>query len=334
MNKYIELGCSFTQEKYPDQKTLQQSISFILEELKLRKIRFSLRWNSIETQKEQISLEPYLEGLTKITSYNDSCITLNVGPIKTTDWPEVHIPHHILDSYPPLPRWPKEIPSTHPLVRKSGDYLHRLFQTLLKSLTKNQLSKIRTIQLNNEAFNPFGELLAVSSIDTELYFASIALHYFPNCTLLFNSAGKLQARKILTLMSKLPTQSILGIDYYYHTPTNDYPLIRNYNQLNLPLPWLPTMNRIRQTLLTQNNTLEFTEVQMEKWGHIEYPGYSLDSLKKTIRLLSSYIPSHQQSILLRLWGVELLSYSFITNSQSQKMVELKEFIENHNTIGI
>jgi hypothetical protein len=260
-------------------------------------------------------------------------ICLNLGPLKTADWPEVHVPEGILAKHQPLPTWPQELPSSHPLVQEAGEYLHRLCTLLKKELPLAVQNSISMLQLNNEGYNPFGELTMVMGIDTEVYFESIASTYFPGRQILFNTPGKLQAGKILQTQARLlrsKTPTVLGIDYYYHTPTNDYPIIKYINQLHLPLPWTPSMRSIKKNLTKNGNHLEFTEVQMEKWGHIEYPGTSPQALQKVIDDLSRYKPAHQKTLLLRLWGVEIFADTFLQGKQTLGMKQMLDIIRAYS----
>jgi hypothetical protein len=327
----IQLGCTFTPEKYPDQNTAYEAFRFVLETLKLTKIRFPIRWNQVATNTEKIDLDYYLPFFEIATEFDELDMCLNLGPIKTTDWPEIHVPKNILDSLEKIPTWPQELQKGHELNIKGKKYLDSLCRQLKQDLSPKILGSIKIIQLNNEGYNPFGEQRVVTSTDAEVEFCKIALKHFPNAKILFNSAGKLQVRKILKTIQRLSHPSILGIDYYYHTPTNDYPLIIDINQLELPLPWIPSFQKVNQVLQSQDSTLEFTEVQMEKWGHVEYPGYSKEALEKTILKLSKYRPPWQKDVLLRLWGVELLAHIFITHQQTQEHEELVEFIRGFNS---
>jgi hypothetical protein len=294
--------------------------------MKLRHIRFALRWNKILQDDGSLSLEYYEPFFAIMEEYSDLQICLNIGPIKTTDWPEVHVPRHILESYD-TPHWPSELPVSHPLTKAAGNYLHSLCSLLRSSLNQSLLDSITILQLNNEGYNPFGEDRIVMSINSELYFESIASTYFPDRSILFNSAGRLQTKKILKTQTRLTNPSILGIDYYYHTPDNDYPILRDIDVLNLPFIWTPRMKSVIRTLQNTGNTLEITEAQMEKWGHITYPGESKVSFESMLIRLAKLKPVHQSHLLVRIWGAELFAHTFVTNSNTTQHKELLTYIQ-------
>jgi len=330
----ILIGCTFTPEKYPDQSTVLEGFRFVLDEMNLRNIRFALRWNKMLMDDGTLSLGYYQPFFDIMNEYDDIVLCLNLGPIKTTDWPEMHVPRSIMDSLKSIPRWPRELPASHEITKVAGDYLHRICRLLQKQLPEHIINSIKILQLNNEGYNPFGEDRIVMSIDSELYFESIASTYFPGRAILFNSAGRLQNRKILNTQSRLNAPSILGIDYYYHTPDNDYPILRDIDVLDLPFVWTPSMQSVIKALEKTGNTLEITEAQMEQWGHITYPGESLDAFKKMLSRLTKLQPSHQETLLVRIWGVELFAHGFMGNTGgSGKHKKLLQYIASLNQLG-
>lgn len=328
----IKLGCTFTPEKYPDQDSVQDGFSFVLKKMKMKYIRFPLRWNQIQQPDGILSLERYKSYFETVSIHSPQAnICLNIGPLKTADWPEVHAPDKIIDKHQPLPHWPTELQKNHPLIQESAEYLHQLCRLLRNEMPQKSLDAIDCFQLNNEGFNPFGHHNIVMSVETELFFESIVHAYFPGRQTLFNSSGRLQLGKCLEAGNKSLSPARIGIDYYYHTPYNDKPIIKNIDTLDLPFFWTPSMKKTIREIEKSRHILEFTETQMEKWGHITYPGNSVQALESIIQRLVKYKPKHQEALLLRLWGVELLSYEFIKGTQTNEQEKMLELIQHYNT---
>ncbi len=328
----VEIGCTFTPEKCPDQNLSLESFEYCLRVLNIKQLRFPLRWNSIQKDDGSLDLSAYLPYFEVMEKFDDLQICLNLGPIKTTDWPEIHIPQFVLKDLPKVPTWPFELPLDHKLVDTSSQYLDNLCALLTQKLSAKVIDSITIIQLNNEAFNPFGEPRIVLSPMSELHFAKICSKYFKNKQYLFNSAGRLQVNKILKTLNLFERngfgKNILGIDYYYHTPTNlRFP---NLDPLSVSMAHNFGMQKLVNKLSKQNFDLEFSELQMEKWGEITHPADSLESLKYALTRSTQYLPTHQKKLTVRLWGVEILACKILSNQLEGEEVEMVKVISEVN----
>jgi hypothetical protein len=336
--KYLDLGCTFTPEKCESKEHALFALQFCVETLKMKEIRMGLRWNNVEKAPGTLSLEYYKEYLEYCFAHNVH-ICLSVGPIKTPDWPEEHIPEFVLDkSIKKL----SKITAQDSISQKSLEYINSLLLLLKSEFTQSQLDCITCIQPENEAFLWYGaHYLRLSRDHVQRVVAVIHTH-FPNKKILLNSNGRLNLRSIHLVINRAYTQNtipfsqfIIGLDYYYIT---QYSYKLNVSGWMDPIGISMPFDMSCKTLCTVSNqksiTLEVTEAQMEPWHPITTPGNSLSSLKYVLtRCLEGILSNlNQPRLVIRLWGVEYLSKQFMHQTQTQEHVLMRDLIAHINTL--
>lgn len=339
----INIGCSLNPEhqvfeSIEDSQRRKKKIfdcaKFIVEDLEMTEIRLSIRWNRV-FENGKINFAYYNDIFRYFLNQNVK-ICLNIGPIKTMRWPEEHVPSEILNVIKKVPKKGSVIRVEDELAQLSIKYLEQLLKLLKNTFSETQLNKIISWQLNNEAFNKFGEHKWITSLELESEFIKIVKRAFPNSKILLNSSGRNNMRKNLELIKKTefdPSSFILGYNYYYKVPGQAENFILKYlDNLILTNPFSIGTRRLKQLSSRQDFEIEVAELQAEPWLHLKSPGNSAKEFKfAIIRSIQDMLNLDQsEKSVIRYWGIEELIIKFLTNEISDEHKEIFEIIHSIN----
>lgn len=309
------LGASFSPE-YCEQIGIKDPLEapkFIHKELGIKNIRFGLRWNKIDNGKE-LSLDYYRKYLDYLFR-NDIEVCLNVGPIKVFRWPEEHIPAYLQDYYI------SNVQDTSDIAQKSKAY----FTNLMHLLQEEYGSHINNVifQVENEAFNRFGHIKALMSLEYVFSISKILFERYPNASLMIDSSGRTNLRKIVKLFERIratdsfhPESLILGINYYFKLP-HTLPFFKSFDPMKLTYPWDMSLRKLHRKSTEIDFSVEITEGQFEPWGVQNTPGNSYEDFVYLLDKCKEIFPSKQKKKLVRLWGVEEFAKKFLDNSKNK-----------------
>lgn len=334
----LQIGCSFAPELWQTGEIsggdALTALKVIVEEWGIRHVRLGLRWNRIEVAKGQLSLDAY-------KPYIDYCLKhgvklcLNVGPVKTFRWPEIHLPSHVVEDLylkNSLPADKSTIEEDSRLAKLAYRYLDKLF-ILLKTDYPSLAQRLDSIQVENEPFTSFGTYGWTSSGYYLENLAIVVKEHFPHTKLLFSSSGFKDSKKILKLFERLssdnlllPEQLILGLNYYYSLEHNhQYPHWAKMD--NLFWDKLSNLNKreLKHNLKKRGYNAEVTELQLEPWGKAITPGDSLQEFQFCLLRCLQNLSIDGKPLSVRLWGVERLASLALTgelSAESSKIIEL------------
>jgi hypothetical protein len=121
-------------------------------------------------------------------------------------------------------------------------YVKELFAYLRKTYSKEQLSYVKIIQPENEAFQSYGDHGWTMSKDYLTTLALEGLKTFPDAKILMNSAGFFNIDPIIDLFKGwvteypwLKNRLIMGYDYYTDIGPVDAPIVDKFDPMNLPI---------------------------------------------------------------------------------------------------
>lgn len=307
----MSIGCTFLPEKvenWGDAKYSLSILQFIVEDMGIKDIRLGLRWNKIELQQGKRSLAYYAPFLNYLAK--KKCrVTLNIGPIKSCGWPEIHVPDWYVQKYG-LPKR-GEIQSENELGIIALSYTEWLLQEFR---SHSIYEYVVVMQPENESYNPFGELEWTLSDGYLTALATLVRKYWSG-PLLLNSSGLFDAKKILRLWSTWPKDNlVLGIDYYY---TLDKLYNKKWTRVFDHFTLKPTYfgsRHYKQLKEDWDINIEVSEAQFEPWGRTVHPGQNLRELH-WILLRSLRFFDRENHALIRLWGVEQLADRMLKGMQ-------------------
>ncbi len=307
-SKNILFGTSFSPEL--TEEIYQQDPIHILKvihrDLDITDIRFGLRWNKIE-QNKQLSLsyyDKYIEYLLK----NKVKLCLNVGPIKTFRWPEEHIPQYLVSKVE------KNISPDSELAKYANEYLHKLL-TILKK-TYPEIGDSTSLQIENEGYNRFGHFKMRMTDEYLLEQIAVLKEYFPANKLMINSAGRQDLKKVIALFKSLTDQNvykgndlILGFNYYFKIPDvlKYVPFMNAVDPIKFSFPFNMGIKRLHKYQKDMQFDMEISEGQFEPWHTETSPGNIYDDLEYLVEKCYRYFPEDFDKKLIRLWGTEKLA---------------------------
>lgn len=334
----ISIGCSFSTE-YLEYKSgnfvnVVDAAKFIVEELGVKEIRLSIRWDKVWDD-GNINFA-YYEKVFRYFLTSDVNICLNVGPIKTMRWPEEHLPLSIINNLNALPAKGSVLKSSDELSGISKQYLTKLLKFLKEHFSESELAKIKSFQTNNEAFNRFGNYQWTIDLDLESEFIELVDDEFPTRKLLLNSSGRNNMSKNLQLIKRANlagNKFTLGYNYYYKVPGQaEIPIINKFDNLIITFPFSIRTQWLKRFAKRNDVTLEVSELQAEPWQHITSPGNSIREFKFTlIRSIQEMLNlnSHTKSVI-RFWGIEELCMRHIRNELNCEHKEIIKLIQTIN----
>lgn len=350
-----KIGCSFNPEHWVFYKEadspfvtssdkhravlVMQAAKFIIEDLKIKDIRLSIRWSEVY-KNGNIELDYYKELFNYILN-QEVKVTLNVGPIKTMRWPEETVPEDILHKLKNRPAKGDTIKLDSELGKISIVYLQALLQKLKSKFTPKQLEKITTFQTNNEAFNKFGQYSWTMSGELELKFVEIVNQEFPNKSFLFNSAGRNDLNKVINLINSLHeilnkpfSDFIVGYNYYFKVPqTAKNFILKYFDNLWIAIPGSMSTSTLKKISKKKGFAIEVSELQGEPWIGINAPGNSLSDFQYSlIRSIQAILNvSEKEESIIRYWGIEDLVVRHLYKQYNAEHKKIFALITSINT---
>lgn len=335
--KNVKIGCSFSPEhaewliaKIKIKKiTPLDLLKYIVEVLKIKHIRFGIRWNKI-VKNGKFSFA-YYKSFLDYLFLKKVKVCLNIGPIKTFRWPEDHVPIEI-----PLKKG-ESVVKNKVLSQKAIEYTNALLTHLKATYKSSQLKLIEIIQPENEPFQKFGKNKIKIDKTYLCKITEIITSHFPRAAILLNSMGNWVIHKIINFFKEIRKRKknirlILGYDYYYKSPeTFASPIL---GKLDSPahsdlLMW-NTCRSNKKNAKHFNYDIEVTEAQLEPWGKYTSPGHSfVEFYKMLIRCIKKILLPEKLS-LIRVWGIEHLALSSLISAASHDQKEILKLMSTVN----
>lgn len=335
-NKYFVEKINLSSKK--EQKVaLKSALKFLVEDLGFKYFRLKLGWDEVELKSGKLCI-PDNDIVTFEYLFSQNVeITLNIGPIKTFRYPEIHLPQRIFNKLN-IPLNKQFIfNSNNPIALEAYEYLENLCVLISSEFNKELISKlIKVIQLDNEPKSRFGMHKWLLSDDYMFQTYQIAKKYFPNQKFLINSPFipfditeilqpdiKLCSDFIKKASNKIKIDFIIGINFYNYVPN-----ILKIPILNIYPDNYSIFESLYGSILQLKDILpleyQVTESQFEPWGDkypFNIPGKSLEHLKYSLlRHLYKLTILNSSITKVYLWGGE----EFALNQKNN--VEIIDFI--------
>jgi hypothetical protein len=327
----VQIGCTFIPERlshegYKDEQILEV-FDYIVQTLKIKKIRIGFRLYEVDLVNENIGI---YEDLITYCSQNDVEICANFGPIKCCGWPEIHFRDEFYEALKPFPKKRAVIDNTDQISEITRLQLQIFLQILNKKFTKIELNCIKILQPENESFNPFGVYQWTFTHSHIEKVIQILDTFLPGRQILLNSAGLLDANKIIDFITSRPDPKryILGLDYYFTMPWIKAKILTRNLDLFLGSPFFKDMavKKLKETAQKYGFSLEVTEAQIENYGSkATEVGNSLEAVKYVIQRSKEFLPNGVGTI--RFWGIEQLVVKYINGASSNEQKQMIDFIK-------
>lgn len=322
----IRIGCSFSpeyfgagaQEGQPGSEELAMRVlRAAVEDLGMTEIRLGLRWDNLAP-----------EGGSNLTSfykpYLDFCfghpdvrtVVLDIGPLKTFRWPEIHVPGPVIEGLRKVPSKTATITPDMEVAQASLAHAARTVEYL-----GSEYDGAKPVAISyNEPFHGFGKyewLMSEAYLEqlTDIIFSS---GYFDGAGIIVNSAQGLDLKRIAdffeSLVRKRPEfkgRLTSGFDIYpFLPPVVNFPVLREVlaNIRRVRRDWDDddvTTNRRRAHHPEYGYRIEITEAQAEPFGKHPLVGNSLPHFQHVLAQSIDRIldPSQDESVI-RLFGIE------------------------------
>jgi hypothetical protein len=343
----IEFGTTlcpvFLRELLPE-ATPEQAVQ-LLKTLRIRQVRFSMRWDHCVDAAGQIDLSYYLPWLQALIQA-DMQITLSCGPIKSPRYPESYVPAAVLAAVtqPTTPQGREQrITAQSPLAAYALTYLDQLLTVLNRELGSG-MQNIVMFNPENESRNPFGNGKYLMEISYLTQVCQIIIKHKSDAAFLFNSAGVSQeaasgleqtARLALYLRTLFPQNSFtVGMDSYEEQDFFKFPYYNFFPDTISALYILYPNSLIERTLaeLAENEVaFEATELQFERWVTLlrDNPPGTLHHLQfMLLRYINTFLRDDRQ--LVRLWGFEQFMKKYSLDPSDTELTKLIAFITKVN----
>lgn len=316
----IRIGCSFAPEQFDSTADdggvfALQALRVAVEEYGIADVRIGLRWNHLAPDGPRFT--DYYEALIDycFTAPGVTHVCLDLGPIKTFRWPEVHVPQAVLTSLPSLPPRGATIEPESELAQTSFQH----FARALQYVGERHGGRKPVSFCFNEAFHSFGPLGWTMS---ERYVAALVhmverCGYFPGAGFVLNSSEGRQLDRIADFYERLVQMSpelagrlTSGFDFYPFLPRD-----RAVPRLEASMRWArtawlwarhPSSRSIRRANEgVARYRIEVTEAQAEPWGIEQTVGNSLARYQHVLaESMDRILNPLQPDSIIRMWGVE------------------------------
>lgn len=312
VRRRIEVGCSFAPEVFSERGNHDRdfpllALRYAVEECGIADIRLGLRWNTLVPEPGVFSeyYAPYLDYC--FASEAVQHLVLDIGPIKTFRWPEVHVPEHVLARVADVPAVGAEIEPTSALAEES--YAHA--ERTLAYLAGWDRGSTRVSFACNEPFNPFGPQRWTLS---EAYLVRLvemilAREEFADAGFVVNSSEGRDLERIarwfgalVAARPELRGRLTSGYDLYPFVPGR-----------SRASAWLMGLGAVGWRGARRNveraraagYRIEVTEAQAEPWGAERAVGNSLAHYQHVIaESVDRILDPAQDTSIVRMWGIE------------------------------
>jgi hypothetical protein len=311
----ITIGCSFSQEhcQWLGASPLDV-LRLAVESYGIRDVRLGMRWSNLAPDGAAIA-DYYRESL-------DYClyggklrrVFLDIGPIKTFRWPEVHVPSAVFERFAVAPPIGAEIGASDSLAVESYRHVRRVLE-YLATLTKGADAQLRIGFAFNEPFHRFGPHEWTMSEDYLWELVRVISGYFPGAEFLVNSSEGRQLDRIADFFETLVAEDgsfvgrlTSGYDLYPFVPDS-----RAWGAIRALRAGMPLAGRQRWRAASQSiarahaigYSIEVTEAQAEPWPPVPLVGNSLSHFVEVLRQsIDHVLDPTQPSSVIRMWGIE------------------------------
>jgi hypothetical protein len=322
--RHIRLGCSFSPEYFGAaavdgrpgaDKTAMRALRAAVEDLGMADIRLGLRWDNLTPDGVQLTsfYRPYLDYCFSHPAVRT--VALDIGPIKTFRWPEIHVPDAVLGRLRHVPKSNAEIAPDMELAQLSYVHVERVMEYLGR-----EYDGAKSVAFSiNEPFHGYGRFRWTMS---EAYLDPLVdlvldSGYFRGADLIVNSAQGLDLDRIAgyfeALVRRRPElhgRLVSGFDIYpFLPPVVDFPVLRQVlaNVRRTVRDWdRPVAASLRRAHDPEYGyRIEVTEAQAEPFGQNAIVGNSLPHYQHVLAQCFDRIldPSQDESVV-RIFGIE------------------------------
>jgi hypothetical protein len=375
---HVEIGGSFSLERYgltlenyktPWGKEQYAKAMADLKELheneKVNNLRIEFQWKDVVDVNGKFDPGLNEEMDNYLLNQEDMKLTVNIVGPKTFRWPEQNVPKQYKDQVKAISERDGILHPDDALAKESIRAQSEVLNNLQNKYSKEQLFRIKVIQLNNESKTKFGDNPIITDDAYDIQSVSNVIDNFPkfsNVKFLFNSAGFNDVNSLNNLCKKLKEKYpqiklVMGIDYYPIDVGNvKLPLIGDANPEQLPPPLGHVDPRFYDTLLNNDfkkakensikvgYDMEITELQAEPWdGNAKLPGNLTQdfqyALKRSIKVLNpdnEQIKLPKDNLQIDVWGLEYLMQNKNDPEVKQVLQEMRDIntkSENERTSG-
>lgn len=320
----IRIGCSFSPEslgvegRRANERGHSRALGILraaVEDLGMADIRLGLRWSSIAPNGTNLTdfYAPYLDYCFRNPAVRS--VALDIGPLKTFRWPEIHVPRAVLDRLDSVPSSKAEIRPEMEVARLGIEHARRVVDSLGREYDG---AKPVTISLN-EPFHGFGQFRWTMGEAYLLEVLDVVFDspYFGDAHVLVNSAQGLDLNRIARFFEllirrrpELRGRLISGFDIYpFLPPASDFPVLRQIlgsirarhrewdRQVGPNLEWAHDP--------VSGYRIEVTEAQAEPFGSHPSVGNSLPHFQHVLaECFDRVLDPSQEESLIRLFGIE------------------------------
>lgn len=341
--KGLTIACSFSPEQLEDLDSSIKSadaLRFLKNDLGIRDYRLGTRWNRLVSKKNQNLNMGYYENTLGECLNGTSIVTLNTGLVKVFRWPEIHIPDFVLETLRPKPPEGTQIQPDTDIAKKALEHTQKLYEALKNHYSPAELSRIVTIQPDNEVSDAFGPLGWTVDPELESKGVDLTLQYFPNANILINCGNILNQWGVTNFLLEMKRQGkikgkvISGVDYY---PRNsNLPAGGVLDSIGLAKA-MAFLNPLEINRNSDVDEIELTEGQLEPWKADPAPGEEAlarpgNSVREAryllLRTINNILRTGEPS-RVRWWGVERLAYLALTGqltSEHRQIIDLTQRI--------
>lgn len=320
----IRIGCSFSPEYFGaaadggqpgSHEIAMRVLRAAVEDVGMADIRLGLRWDNLAPDGVTITsfYKPYLDYCFNHPAVRS--VALDIGPMKTFRWPEIHVPDTVLDSLRKVPKKTATITPEMEIARLSLAHAQRTVDYLGREYDGEKPTFISV----NEPFHGFGRFKWTMS---EAYIEQLLdivydSGYFGDAGLLINSAQGIELNRIAdffeTLVRKRPAlkgRLTSGFDIYpFLPPVLDFPVVREVtaNVRRIRRDWddQAAMNLRRARDPAVGYRIEITEAQAEPFGRQQTVGNSLPHYQHVLaQCIDRILDPAQDESVIRLFGIE------------------------------
>jgi hypothetical protein len=329
-SRHIRIGCSFSPEYFGAKavggdpaadETAQRALRFAIEDLGMADIRLGLRWDNLSPDGETLTsfYKPYLDYC--FTHPAVRSVSLDIGPLKTFRWPEIHVPEAVLDRL-------SDTPSKHATITPDMEVARLGLAHAARAIVYlgREYEGAKPVSISfNEPFHGYGYRFRWTMSDAFLDALADVIFdsgYFRDAGLLINSAQGLDLDHIADYFAALVRRRpefkgrlTSGFDIYPFLPRpRNIPVIRQViaNIRRAHRDWDRQVARSfrRSRDPEAGYRIEVTEAQAEPFGTNKVVGNSLPMYQHVLaQCVDRILDPQQDESVIRIFGVE---YQFRT----------------------
>jgi hypothetical protein len=320
----IHIGTSFCPEYFgaaaegsqPGREELAMRVlRACVEDLGMTDIRLGLRWTNLAPDGVTLTsfYKPYLDYLFRHPSVRQ--VVLDIGPLKTFRWPEIHVPKPVIEGLRRVPSKTATITPDMEIARHSLAHAQRTIEYL-----GSEYDGAKPVAISlNEPFHGFGkyEWVMGEAYLEQLLDVIFSSGYFEGAGLIINSAQGLDLDRIADFFADLVRKRpefkgrlTSGFDIYpFLPPVVNFPVLREIlaNIRRTIRDWddQVTMNLRRARHPEYGYRIEITEAQAEPFGQHKVVGNSLPHYQHVLaQCIDRILDPQQDESVIRIFGAE------------------------------